>query len=92
MAPQPIDLRTDDAAIERVLDDAAHVSGGHAAALAQPTTLAEVVGVVQTSPAVLAIGSQSSLTGGATPRGETVVELRGLQGIERVGAERWRVG
>ena len=92
VAPQPIDLRTDDAVIERVLYDAAHVSGGHAAALAQPTTLAEVVGVVQTSPAVLAIGSQSSLTGGATPRGETVVELRGLQGIERVGAERWRVG
>ena len=92
VTPRPIPPLTDRTALERVLHDAAHVSGGYATALAQPADLAEVVGVVQTSSTVLAIGSQSSLTGGATPRGETVVELRGLQGIERVGAERWRVG
>lgn len=92
VAPRSIPLTSDNASIERVLHDAAHVAGGYAAALAQPADLAEVVGAVQSSATVLAIGSQSSLTGGATPRGETVVELRGLRGIERVGAEHWRVG
>ncbi len=92
VAPRSIPLKTDSVAIERVLHDAAHVSGGYATALAQPTDLAEVIGVVKSSATVLAIGSQSSLTGGATPRGETVLEVRGLRGIERVDAERWRVG
>lgn len=74
------------------LEDAAHFSGGHAGELASPATEAEVAEVLRSATTVLPIGAQSSLTGGATPMGETIVSTRQLTGIELVGADRVRVG
>ena len=74
------------------LEDAAHFSGGHARELVTPRSEAELVEVVRTARTVLPIGAQSSLTGGATPMGETIVSTRRLTGIEMMGADRVRVG
>ena len=55
------------------LEDAAHYPGGHAAGIVFPRTTAEVADAVRTAARVLPIGAQSSLTGGATPMGETIL-------------------
>jgi D-lactate dehydrogenase (cytochrome) len=74
------------------LADAAHFSGGHASELRAPANEAELARTLQSSQEVLPIGAQSSLTGGATPMGETIVSTRRLTGIEFLGADRVRVG
>ncbi len=74
------------------LEDAAHFPGGHATELVAPVTEAEVASVLQTSAAVLSIGAQSSLTGGATPMGETLVSTARLNRIESIGSHSARVG
>src|SRR5437867_12962438 len=74
------------------LEDAAHFPGGHAPCLYTPETEGEVSEALRRSASVLPIGAQSSLTGGATPRGESLLSTRRLTGIERVGADRVRVG
>ena len=74
------------------LDDAAHVPGGYAAGVAFPRDEAEVAALVRAADRVLPIGAQSSLTGGATPRGEIVLSTRALTGIEVRGDGRVRVG
>jgi D-lactate dehydrogenase (cytochrome) len=74
------------------LEDAAHFSGGHAPELVAPANEAELGEVLRTSRTVLPIGAQSSLTGGATPMGETIVTTRRLGGIDLVGANRVGVG
>ncbi len=71
---------------ERYLSDAAHFPGGHAAGVAVPRTTADVADVVRAAATVLPIGAQSSLTGGATPMGETVVSTEKLTRILDVGA------
>ena len=75
------------------LSDAAHVPGGFAAGVAVPRTEAEVAALVVAADRVLPVGAQSSLTGGATPRGELVLSTRALSAVEvhdngtvRVGA------
>jgi D-lactate dehydrogenase (cytochrome) len=55
------------------LEDAAHFPGGHAAGIVFPQTVDEVAVAVVAADTVLPIGAQSSLTGGATPFGETIV-------------------
>jgi len=55
------------------LEDAAHYPGGHAAGIVFPRSLEEVVAAVRSARAVLPIGAQSSLTGGATPMGELIL-------------------
>jgi len=55
------------------LADAAHVPGGYAAALVEPRTEGDVARAVAAAEQVLVVGAQSSLTGGATPRGETLL-------------------
>jgi D-lactate dehydrogenase (cytochrome) len=55
------------------LEDAAHFPGGHAAGIVFPRSTADVIDVLRTSAAVLPIGAQSSLTGGATPMGEVIL-------------------
>lgn len=55
------------------LEDAAHYPGGHAAGIVFPRTTDEVVDAVVAAETVLPIGAQSSLTGGATPMGETLL-------------------
>ena len=74
------------------LEDAAHFSGGHARELTSPASEAELAEVLRTARTVLPVGAQSSLTGGATPMGETIVSTRRLTGIDLIGPDRVRVG
>ena len=73
------------------LEDAAHYSGGHACALYSPASEAEIAAVLQRSSAVLPIGAQSSLTGGATPMGDALLSTRRLDAIGPIGVDRVRV-
>ena len=70
------DVRTDRSTLSAVLEDAAHYPGGYAAGVARPATEADVAALVAGAARVLPIGAQSSLTGGATPRGELVLDLQ----------------
>ena len=74
------------------LEDAAHFPGGHATELAVPSSEAQVANLLRGSRTCLPIGSQSSLTGGATPMGETLVSTARFHRIEIAGSERVRVG
>jgi len=87
-------IETDPEILQSFLSDAAHVPGGFTRGIAFPRTAAEVAAVVSSASTVLPIGAQSSLTGGATPRGEVVLSTRALtdlaidhqRGLVRVGA------
>src|SRR5712691_13320986 len=81
---------TDPDRLRSVIEDAAHVAG-HASALVAPATEAEIADVLQSSTAVLPIGAQSSLTGGATPRGDVVLSTSRLNRIIDIGTDRVRV-
>ena len=59
--------------VRAFLEDAAHFSGGHAAGIVFPRSTREMAGAVAAAAAVLPIGAQSSLTGGATPMGEVIL-------------------
>jgi D-lactate dehydrogenase (cytochrome) len=84
---------TDPAQLRAVLADAAGYPGGHAAGLALPASAAEVAALVRGASSVLPVGAQSSLTGGATPRGELVLSLARLDRIEGfVAPDEVRVG
>jgi D-lactate dehydrogenase (cytochrome) len=74
------------------IEDAAHSPGGFAAGVAAPSSEAEVAALVRSGPAVLPIGAQSSLTGGATPHGEIVLSTARLNRILETGADWVRVG
>jgi D-lactate dehydrogenase (cytochrome) len=81
----PRTLDGDDVAV--YLQDAAHTPGGHTPQVALPESEGEVVYVLRTSPAVLAVGAQSSLTGGATPFGERVLSLACMALLLGVGPD-----
>jgi D-lactate dehydrogenase (cytochrome) len=55
------------------LHDAAHFPGGHATGVVFPRSAEEVADVLRSAKSILPIGSQSSLTGGATPMGELIL-------------------
>ena len=82
-------MLADDVAV--YLQDAARTPGGHALSVCLPRTEAEVSEVVRTARSLLPVGAQSSLTGGATPFGETVLSLARMDAILRVGSDRARV-
>ncbi len=84
-------LVTDPDRVRSFLEDAAHFPGGHATAVAFPQTEAEVAAVLGASAAVLPIGAQSSLTGGATPMGEVLLSTARLNRILDIGPEFARV-
>src|SRR3982751_4139779 len=67
------------------LEDAAHFPGGFASGLATPTLEAEVATLLRPAEAVLPIGAQSSLTGGATPRGELLLSTARLNRVLDIG-------
>jgi D-lactate dehydrogenase (cytochrome) len=67
------------------LEDAAHFPGGFAAGIVTPASEAEVATLLRTASAVLPIGAQSSLTGGATPRGEVLLSTSRLNRIAGIG-------
>jgi D-lactate dehydrogenase (cytochrome) len=74
------------------LADAAHYPGGHAPAVCFPRSEAEVARVLREAARVLVVGAQSSLTGGATPRGETVLSTARMAEIGGWTAEGVVVG
>lgn len=63
------------------LADASRFPGGHAPAVYLPRTEGEVAWVVKNEAKVLAVGAQSSLTGGATPMGEALVSMARMDRI-----------
>jgi D-lactate dehydrogenase (cytochrome) len=73
------------------LEDAAHFPGGFAAGIATPASEAEVAALVRAAPTVLPIGAQSSLTGGATPRGEVLLSTAHLNRVLGSGDDWVRV-
>ncbi len=80
--PVALERVTDAATLALHCEDAAHVPGGHAAELAVPRSEREVADLLRSSQRVLTIGAQSSLTGGATPRGETLLSTSRLRSLE----------
>jgi D-lactate dehydrogenase (cytochrome) len=84
--------RTDEALIGRFLEDAAHYPGGHAAAVWRMRSVEEVSALLRLQPRhVLAVGAQSSLTGGATPQGDVVFSTEFLNDTQ-VYPDRIQVG
>ena len=81
-------LETDASAF---LEDAAHYPGGHAAAVLRPASIDEVSAALRGHARILAVGAQSSLTGGATPFGDIVLSTDRLSSISIAG-DRVRVG
>src|ERR1700675_4187677 len=73
------------------LEDAAHFPGGFAAGIATPASEAEVAALIRSVSSVLPIGAQSSLTGGATPRGEVLLGTGRLNRILGSGDDWVRV-
>jgi D-lactate dehydrogenase (cytochrome) len=78
----------DPTTVASFLSDAAHVPGGFAAGVAFPRSEADVAALVRGAAHVLPVGAQSSLTGGATPRGELVLSTRSLSFVEPILADR----
>jgi D-lactate dehydrogenase (cytochrome) len=68
------------------------VAGGFAAGIAFPRTATEVAALVARAGRVLPIGAQSSLTGGATPRGELLLGTSGLTGVSVLSESAVRAG
>jgi len=68
------------------LEDAAHFPGGHSPEVCFPTCEAEVASVLAEGRTLLAVGVQSSLTGGATPRGEVVLSTARLNAVREWSA------
>ena len=66
--------------------------GGFAAGVAFPKAAGEVASLVASGRRVLPIGAQSSLTGGATPRGDLIVSTRALTAVALVSGDRVRAG
>jgi D-lactate dehydrogenase (cytochrome) len=88
----PVRVVDDPDVIRQFLVDAAHVPGGSADAVAFPRDPFGVAHVLRTSTRVLPVGAQSSLTGGATPRGGVVLSLRHLDWIGPIGEDRVSAG
>jgi D-lactate dehydrogenase (cytochrome) len=94
MAPAAAPPRVDGdpAVVSAFLSDAAHVPGGHASGVTFPRSEGEVAAAVAGASRVLPVGAQSSLTGGATPRGDLVLSTRALTTIAPPFGGRVRVG
>jgi D-lactate dehydrogenase (cytochrome) len=80
-SPAAVPIETSADAITPHLEDAAHFPGGRADGIARPRTEAEVAWLLTTASGVLAIGAQSSVTGGATPDGGLLVSTERLTAI-----------
>ena len=89
--PSPAPLSTETTTVGSVLEDAAHYPGGHAAGLVIPRSEADVADWLARGVPVLAVGAQSSLTGGATPFGEVVLSTARLNAIVDIGQDTVRV-
>jgi D-lactate dehydrogenase (cytochrome) len=88
--PPPIETQPD--VLDAFLSDAAHVPGGVATGVATPHNADEIAALMRGARRILPIGAQSSLTGGATPRGDLVISTRALTNITRLSGKAVRVG
>ncbi|MCU0257122.1 MAG: FAD-binding oxidoreductase, partial [Vicinamibacterales bacterium] len=70
-----------EADVAALLEDAAHLAGGHAAGVAWPASEGEVAALLRQGVPLLPIGAQSSVTGGATPMGELLVSTARLRHV-----------
>jgi D-lactate dehydrogenase (cytochrome) len=68
------------------------VPGGAAEGVVFPRNADEVAAVVREAKRVLPVGAQSSLTGGATPRGDIVLSTRALSAIIEPDGQTVRAG
>lgn len=84
-------LSSDPDLIAAVLEDAAHYPDGQAPAVAAPRSEADIAGILRRCRTALPIGAQSSVTGGATPRGDVVIRTDRLASVLRIGGGRVRV-
>jgi D-lactate dehydrogenase (cytochrome) len=73
------------------LEDAAHYPGGHAAGIVFPRDTQEIADILASGDSVLPIGAQSSLTGGATPMGETILATSKMTRIMQLTESHVRV-
>jgi D-lactate dehydrogenase (cytochrome) len=89
--PATVEIRRDPEVLRSFLEDAAHFPGGHAGGVATPSTETDVAAVLRSAGTVLAIGAQSSLTGGATPMGEVLLGTSRLNRILEIGEGSVRV-
>ena len=85
-------IRRDPDVLASFLEDAAHFPGGYASGISTPASESEVAALVRSASSVLPIGAQSSLTGGATPRGEVLLNTSHLNRIVASGDDWIRVG
>ena len=74
-------IETDPSILQSFVEDAAHFPGGHAAGVVFPRSEADVAAVLRARRPVLVVGAQSSVTGGATPRGEIVMSTAKMASI-----------
>jgi D-lactate dehydrogenase (cytochrome) len=88
----PPEIERDEAIVSSFLSDAAHVPGGSATGVSFPRDEAEVAALVTHATRVLPVGAQSSLTGGATPRGDVVLSTRAMSKLGQPSDGRIRVG
>jgi D-lactate dehydrogenase (cytochrome) len=72
------------------LQDAARTPGGHTPAVYLPRTEGEIAWALRASEAVLPVGAQSSLTGGATPFGAALLSLARMDAVGAVSAHEVR--
>lgn len=79
--PGPVERIRDPDVVAAHLTDAARVPGGHSPAVCFPESEAALASILRSDTPVLAIGAQSSLTGGATPRGELLLSTARLATI-----------
>jgi D-lactate dehydrogenase (cytochrome) len=73
------------------LEDAAHYPGGHATGIVFPRGTRDVADAVAEAAAILPIGAQSSLTGGATPMGEQILATSKMSRILEVSSAHIKV-
>jgi len=84
-------LVTDPEHLRPLLEDAAHFSGGWASGLTLAATERDVADALGSGQPILPVGAQSSLTGGATPMGETLLSTARLNRVLAVGSDSVRV-
>lgn len=82
-----VNIHTEPDLLGTVIEDAAHFPGGHAAGVAQPMNESDVAALVQRATRLLPVGAQSSLTGGATPRGDVVMDMQRFDRIVAIGSD-----
>jgi D-lactate dehydrogenase (cytochrome) len=90
-ASAPPQIGRDPDVLASFLEDAAHFPGGFASGISTPASESEVAALVRSASSVLPIGAQSSLTGGATPHGEVILNTSRLNRIISSGDDWIRV-